>query len=85
MSEQVGWRGLLRRIQDEAPTWTVVLPQLPRLFHQALKAQVAPRTDPTALLALKARRQTNRLLGIIAVLLAAIAAGIVTAVLYNFP
>jgi ubiquinone biosynthesis protein len=85
MSEQVGWRGLLRRIQDEAPTWTVVLPQLPRLFHQALKAQVAPRTDLTALLALKERRQTNRLLGIIAVLLAAIAAGIVTAVLYNFP
>jgi ubiquinone biosynthesis protein len=85
MSEQVGWRGLLRRIQDEAPTWTVVLPQLPRLFHQALKAQVAPRTDLTALLALKERRQTNRLLGIIAVLLAAIAAGILTAVLYNFP
>jgi ubiquinone biosynthesis protein len=84
MSEQVGWRGLVRRIQDEAPTWTVVLPQLPRLFHQALKAQ-APRTDLTALLTLKERRQTNRLLGIIAVLLAAVAGGIAAAVLHNLP
>jgi ubiquinone biosynthesis protein len=84
MSEQVGWRGFVRRIQDEAPTWTVVLPQLPRLFHQALKAQ-APRTDVSALLTLKERRQTNRLLGIIAVLLAAIAAGIAAAVLHNLP
>src|SRR3954469_4780143 len=39
MSEQVGWRGLVRRMQDEAPTWAVVLPQLPRLAHQALKQQ----------------------------------------------
>jgi ubiquinone biosynthesis protein len=83
MSEQVGWRGFVRRIQDEAPTWTVVLPQLPRLFHQALKAQATPRVDTTALLALKERRQTNRLLGIIAVLLAAIAGGILSTVLYN--
>jgi ubiquinone biosynthesis protein len=83
MSEQVGWRGFVRRIQDEAPTWTVVLPQLPRLFHQALKAQATPRVDTTALLALKERRQTNRLLGIIAVLLAAIAGGILATVLYN--
>ncbi|MDB5866040.1 MAG: hypothetical protein JWO70_3846, partial [Betaproteobacteria bacterium] len=51
--------------------------------HQALKAQVTPRTDLTALLALKERRQTNRLLGIIAVLLAAIAGGIAAVVLYN--
>ena len=72
MSEQVGWRGFMRRIRDEAPTWTVVLPQLPRLVHQTLEAH--SRRDPKTveLLALDARRQTNRLLAVIAVLLAAL-------------
>ena len=36
MSEQVGWRGLLRNIKHEAPYWTNTLPQLPRLLHRAL-------------------------------------------------
>ncbi|HUL40433.1 MAG TPA: ubiquinone biosynthesis regulatory protein kinase UbiB [Burkholderiales bacterium] len=36
MSEQVGWRGLLRRIRQEAPFWSTLLPQLPRLMHRAL-------------------------------------------------
>jgi ubiquinone biosynthesis protein len=73
----------MRRIRDEAPTWTVVLPQLPRLVHQALESH--SRRDPKTveLLALDARRQTNRLLGIIAVLLAAIAGALAAALLYN--
>jgi ubiquinone biosynthesis protein len=36
MSEQIGWRGLLRQIREEAPGWGVLLPQLPRLAHRAL-------------------------------------------------
>ena len=36
MSEQVGWRALLRQVQDEAPLWAATLPQLPRLIHRAL-------------------------------------------------
>jgi len=36
MSEQIGWRGLLRRVQQEAPNWGVWLPQMPRLVHRAL-------------------------------------------------
>jgi len=39
MSEQVGWRGLLRSLRDEAPQWGVMLPQLPRLVHRALSGQ----------------------------------------------
>ena len=37
MSEQIGWRGWLRTFKEEAPYWGAVLPQLPRLAHQALR------------------------------------------------
>lgn len=77
MSEQVGWRGFVRRIREEVPTWTVVLPQLPRLMHQATALQARGRPAETTLLMLKARRQTNRLLAVIAILLAAIAGGLI--------
>ena len=83
MSEQVGWRGFVRRIQDEAPGWTVALPQLPRLVHQALKQQGTPQSDVTALLHLDERRQTNRLLAIIAILLAAVLGALAAVLLYN--
>jgi ubiquinone biosynthesis protein len=36
MSEQVGWRALARSVREEAPRWSTLLPQLPRLAHQAL-------------------------------------------------
>jgi ubiquinone biosynthesis protein len=36
MNEQVGWRGLLRALRQEAPFWASTLPQLPRLAHRAL-------------------------------------------------
>lgn len=36
MSEQLGWRGLVRRMKEEAPEWARVLPQLPRLTHAFL-------------------------------------------------
>jgi ubiquinone biosynthesis protein len=72
MSEQVGWRGLLRRVQEEAPTWAIVLPQLPRLLHQALNQQVAAQQPASVLAMLEERRQTNRMLAVIAVLLAAL-------------
>jgi ubiquinone biosynthesis protein len=39
MGEQVGWRGLLERLKAEAPRYSKLLPQLPRLLHQALSAQ----------------------------------------------
>ena len=43
MSEQVGWRALLRQVQEEAPFWANTLPQLPRLIHRALNED---RTGP---------------------------------------
>ncbi|MGH8719028.1 MAG: ubiquinone biosynthesis regulatory protein kinase UbiB [Burkholderiales bacterium] len=36
MSEQVGWRGVLRHFKEELPHWGTALPQLPRLLHERL-------------------------------------------------
>jgi ubiquinone biosynthesis protein len=70
MSEQVGWRGLLERIRQEAPYWSTVLPQLPRLLHQALAERTRPDAEAAALL--REERRRNRLLAVIAALLAVI-------------
>ncbi len=36
MSEQVGWRGLVRALRQEGGQWVTRVPELPRLFHRAL-------------------------------------------------
>jgi len=36
MLEQLGWRGVLRRVRQEAELWSVSLPEMPRLAHEAL-------------------------------------------------
>ncbi len=36
MHEQVGWRGLVDRLQAEAPRYAKLLPEMPRLVHRAL-------------------------------------------------
>jgi len=72
MSEQIGWRGLMRRIGEELPFWSELLPQLPRLTEQFL------RRDPEAALQshidalLKQQRRNTWLLGMAIVLLAAL-------------
>ncbi len=61
MNEQVGWRGLLERMKQEAPRYAQLLPELPRLLHQALRAR--PAAPDAALVELLAeQRRTNRLL-----------------------
>ena len=69
MNRQVGVRGLLRSLRDEAPMWARTLPQLPRLVHRMLSA------DPTrgveaelARLAAAQAQQTRVLVAITAVL-----------------
>ncbi|MCU0773191.1 MAG: ubiquinone biosynthesis regulatory protein kinase UbiB [Ideonella sp.] len=44
MNEQVGWRGLLEELRREAPRYSRMLPELPRLVHAALQ----PRPDRLA-------------------------------------
>jgi ubiquinone biosynthesis protein len=74
MAEQVGWRGLLERLKQEAPYWSTILPQLPRLLHQALarQSQPAPREHVAGLV--REARRRNGLLAVIAMLLALISA-----------
>jgi ubiquinone biosynthesis protein len=74
MSEQVGWRGLLERLKQEAPYWSTILPQLPRLLHQALARQARAARDEGAAETAREARRRNRLLGVIAALLAAMLA-----------
>ena len=72
MSEQTGWRAIVRGVRDEAPRWAAMLPRFPRLLHQrltvdstaALRAELARLADD--------QRRQNRLLFAIAVLLAAL-------------
>ena len=72
MSEQLGWRALLRGIQTEAPRWAHALPQFPRLAHQALKRETASALAPVLAEISATERRQNRLLGLIALLLAAL-------------
>jgi ubiquinone biosynthesis protein len=74
MSEQIGWRALVRRVREEAPNWAELAPQIPRLMHRALARQADPPASVTQLAMLAERRRTNRLLLAIAVLLAALLA-----------
>ncbi len=65
MEEQVGWRGLLERFKAEAPRYNQLLPQLPRLAHQALTQAAQPHQENNQLLKhlLEEQRRTNRMLG----------------------
>ena len=80
MHEQIGWRGFVRNLRMEAPNYSTLLPQLPRLLHQRL--QESPATEiSTALREMVAQqKQYNKLLMIVALLLSGIGVGL----LYRF-
>lgn len=81
MSEQIGWRGFVRRVREEAPAWAIALPRLPRLLQQALALQATPHTPAARLAALQGERTTNRLLAAIAVLLTGLLAVLIVSLL----
>jgi ubiquinone biosynthesis protein len=62
MSEQVGWRGLLRHIREEAPQWGVLVPQLPRLLHRALSDRSSLNLQTAVMALLLSQQRHNRLL-----------------------
>jgi len=78
MTEQVGWRGFIEHVKQEAPYWSTILPQLPRLLHQALARRAAPEPDPATVDLLNEEQAQTRLLALIAGLLALLAALIIT-------
>jgi ubiquinone biosynthesis protein len=82
MNEQVGWRGLLGRLEREAPRYAQLLPALPRLLHDTLRERSQPRSDPMLAELVAEQRHIRRLLqavvwGAGAVLLALVTALVV--------
>lgn len=74
MSEQVGWRGLLKTLREEAPYYATLLPQLPRLLHRHLANDTADRGDDALLKLLARQKCYNALLVLISLLLLGILA-----------
>jgi ubiquinone biosynthesis protein len=67
MNEQVGWRGFVEQLKLEVPRYSRLLPQLPRLAHQALTkaTESDPQRNNDLLKRLIAeQKRTNMLLGI---------------------
>ena len=89
MNEQIGWRALAHQLRQEAPRYAQYLPALPRLLHDALKAQAgaasgsgdaaASRELLQALLA--EQRRTNRMLQTAGWLVTGFLLGVVSAAL----
>lgn len=64
MGEQVGLSGMVERLKAEAPRFTHILPQLPRLVHRALLHASEPTSVNDELLRLLVieQQKTNRML-----------------------
>ncbi len=65
MNEQIGWRAMLKQLRNEAPRYAQLLPELPRLLHDALERQARPQRNEALELLLREQRRTNRLLWVL--------------------
>jgi ubiquinone biosynthesis protein len=70
MREQVGFKGLLRTLRNEAPHWATILPQLPRLLHRALAEDRVERIEQLLAELIALQRRRNRAIGAVVALLA---------------
>ena len=68
MNDQIGWRGLAERLKNEAPRYVQLLPELPRLIHQALQPRPAIELRLLEALLTEQRRTRRWLLGIVCTL-----------------
>lgn len=80
MREQLGWRGVLRRLKQEAEIWSVSLPEMPRLAHEALQQAAQRSRSPNSIEAAlhelsKQVKTTRRWLIVFVWLLAMVLAG----------
>ena len=73
MDEQVGWRGLLRTLKQEAPFWAATLPQLPRLVHRLLAEDHPAALQKAMERIAEENARRNDLLGALLSVLAALA------------
>jgi ubiquinone biosynthesis protein len=70
MREQIGLKGLLRTLRNEAPRWATMLPQLPRLLHRALAGDRVEGIEQMLGELLELERRRNRLIGVAVTFLA---------------
>ncbi|HEY4066686.1 MAG TPA: ubiquinone biosynthesis regulatory protein kinase UbiB [Burkholderiaceae bacterium] len=61
MNQQVGFKGLIERLKNEAPRYVQLLPELPRLLHQALQPRAGAQERALEAM-LNEQRRTNGLL-----------------------
>ena len=73
MREQLGGRAFLRQVQQEAPNWALLFPQLPRLLHQSLNQKTPDLTPILREFIVVQQRQSRRLAQIACLLIALIA------------
>jgi ubiquinone biosynthesis protein len=66
MNEQIGWRGFIDRLGQEAGQWAQLLPAVPRLAHRALvqaaESSAAPDWRPLVQELVREQRRTRRAL-----------------------
>jgi ubiquinone biosynthesis protein len=77
MRDQVGLKGLLRTVHNEAPRWATMMPQLPRLLHRALADDRVGRIERTLEELLATEKRRARALELAVLLLAGILAWLV--------
>ncbi|HEX6707032.1 MAG TPA: ubiquinone biosynthesis regulatory protein kinase UbiB [Albitalea sp.] len=82
MNDQIGWRGLLERLKNEAPRYVQLIPELPRLLHQTLQPAAPSEARMLEALLIEQRR-TNRLLqGLIWCVIGFVAGAVLTYILH---
>lgn len=69
MNEQMGWRGLLKTIKNEAPNWATTIPALPRKLAEALSANQGELLIAGFTRLMVEQKRQNFWLAVIAVLL----------------
>jgi ubiquinone biosynthesis protein len=72
MSEQIGWRGLVRRVGEELPFWSELLPQLPRLAQSYLSREHEITLRKQLDMLVQVQQRNSRLLATAVALLAAL-------------
>lgn len=73
MNEQIGWRGVLKNLQREAPQWAAMLPSLPRRLNELINRDPLPILLKGYEGLLREQKRRNAWLGLIAGLLALMA------------
>jgi ubiquinone biosynthesis protein len=68
MKEQIGWRGLVKELQDESPYWVKMLPKFPRLLYQLIDEKQGRNDDwDFGKIIHQQKRQNNLLIALVIV------------------